>query len=97
MRMIIAFEIQAKVYGGLQPSVKRQLSLVRDGKTTVSTSPLSPGARLVREWNGINHVVDIAEDGSVLWNGHKYRSLTAVAHAITGVHWSGPRFFGLTK
>jgi hypothetical protein len=27
----------------------------------------------------------------------RYRSLTIIAHEITGAHWSGPRFFGLRK
>ena len=29
--------------------------------------------------------------------GQHYRSLTVIAERITGAHWSGPRFFGLTK
>ena len=56
--------------------------------------PPSPGTRLMREWNGRMHVVDITDQG-VLFDGKLYRSLTAVAKRITGTHWSGPRFFGL--
>ncbi|QDZ00574.1 DUF2924 domain-containing protein [Nitratireductor mangrovi] len=56
--------------------------------------PPAPGTRLMREWNGRMHVVDITEDG-ILFDGKLYRSLTAVARRITGTHWSGPRFFGL--
>jgi hypothetical protein len=56
--------------------------------------PPAPGTRLMREWNGRMHVVDITEDG-ILFDGKVYRSLTAVAKRITGAHWSGPRFFGL--
>lgn len=51
-----------------------------------------PGTRLLRQWNGRTHIVDITDEGCV-WNGASYRSLTAVARAITGTHWSGPRFF----
>ena len=54
-----------------------------------------PGGRLLREWNGITHVVEIGEDGFV-WRDARYRSLSAIAREITGAHWSGPRFFGLT-
>jgi len=32
-----------------------------------------------------------------LYEGQHYRSLTVIAKRITGTHWSGPRFFGLTK
>lgn len=56
--------------------------------------PPSPGTRLMREWNGRMHVVDITDQG-ILFDGKLYRSLTAVAKRITGTHWSGPRFFGL--
>jgi hypothetical protein len=55
---------------------------------------LTPGARLIREWNGRTHVVDVIEGGYV-FEAKVYRSLTAIAGKITGVHWSGPRFFGL--
>jgi hypothetical protein len=53
-----------------------------------------PGARLVREWNGKTYVVDVIEGGYV-FEAKVYPSLTAIAGKITGVHWSGPRFFGL--
>ena len=53
-----------------------------------------PGTRLVREWQGRRHVVDVGDKG-LHWNGEVYRSLSAVASAITGARWSGNRFFGL--
>ena len=59
-----------------------------------SYAPLHPGSRLVREWKGNQHVVDVAEKGFV-FDGKTYRSLSAIAKKITGSHWSGPRFFGL--
>lgn len=55
---------------------------------------LTPGARLMREWNGKTHVVDVIEGGYV-FEAKVYPSLTAIAGRITGAHWSGPRFFGL--
>lgn len=55
---------------------------------------LTPGARLMREWGGRTHVVDVIEGGYV-FEAKVYPSLTAIAGKITGVHWSGPRFFGL--
>jgi hypothetical protein len=55
---------------------------------------LTPGARLMREWGGRTHVVDVIEGGYV-FEAKVYPSLTAIAAKITGVHWSGPRFFGL--
>lgn len=63
-----------------------------------STKPrcgrVSPGTRLVRDWNGKTHVVDVIEEGFV-FQAKVHKSLTAIARQITGAHWSGPRFFGL--
>ncbi|WP_270918400.1 DUF2924 domain-containing protein [Parasedimentitalea psychrophila] len=55
---------------------------------------LRSGGRLLRQWNGVTYTVDETDTGFV-WNGARYRSLSAIARAITGAHWSGPRFFGL--
>lgn len=56
---------------------------------------LSPGTQLMREWNGSTEVVDVVT-GGYAWRGDTYRTLSAVAVAITGTKWSGPKFFGLT-
>jgi hypothetical protein len=72
-------------------------SLATDDNPAISrTSPIAlrPGTRLVREWQGRSHVVDVRADG-FQWNRTIYRSLTAVALAITGARWSGNRFFRL--
>ena len=57
---------------------------------------LKPGAKLVREWGGESHDVLVLEAGFA-WRGKTWRSLSVIAQAITGTHWSGPRFFGLKK
>ena len=54
----------------------------------------APGARLVRDWNGTRHVVEVLADG-YRWRGETWRSLSAIAREITGTKWSGPRFFGV--
>lgn len=98
LRRFLAFEIQARRTGGLPKAVLAALRKREDGGATTrkSSSPgLKPGGRLLRDWNGVTHVVDVTETG-FLWNGETWRSLSAIARAITGAHWSGPRFFGLT-
>lgn len=55
---------------------------------------LRPGARLLRDWNGKTHVVEVIEGGFV-FEAQVHGSLSAIARKITGAHWSGPRFFGL--
>ncbi len=77
------------------PSVaSRDLAASADVPGHRCRTPVSPGARLLRDWNGKTHVVDVIEDGFV-FQAKVYRSLTAIARQITGAHWSGPRFFGL--
>jgi Protein of unknown function (DUF2924) len=56
---------------------------------------LTPGTRLVRDWHGLGHTVIVLDDGFE-YDGKHWRSLTAIAKAITGTAWNGPRFFGLT-
>ena len=55
-----------------------------------------PGTRLIREWHGERHEVTVVQ-GGFEHRGQRYRSLTAVATAITGTHWNGPLFFGLRE
>ena len=50
----------------------------------------------MREWQGVTHHVTVVEEG-FLWNGQPYSSLSAIARAITGTNWNGPRFFGMRE
>lgn len=96
----IIYKIQERALGGLSKSIARKLErLSASPEPSQSPSLLAPislksGTRLVRDWHGVTHTVLVHADG-VEWNGQRYRSLTVVARAITGTHWSGPRFFGL--
>ena len=97
----LAFEMQVRRYGGLKPTVVRRLDKIADGKPGIATKvvprapALDPGARLIREWNGVSHMVDVTDHGFE-WRGERYRSLSEIAREITGARWSGPRFFGLS-
>lgn len=95
LRLALAWELQAKVHGGLSRQTMQRLDQLATGKTT--TRAVQPGMRLMREWNGKLHVVMIEEHGAIRWNDQTWRSLSAVARAITGTRWSGPAFFGLKK
>ncbi|WP_416898595.1 MAG: DUF2924 domain-containing protein [Minwuia sp.] len=72
---------------------------VNGGSSNTAVPPagrrkLRPGSRLVRQWQGRSHVVEVIEGGFV-YEGQRHTSLTSIARTITGTHWSGPRFFGL--
>lgn len=96
----IAYRIQEKALGGLSKTTLRKLQTLaerfRAGDAVDQPISLKPGARLIREWRGVTHTVQVVEDGYTYREQH-YASLSRVAKAITGTHWSGPRFFGLKK
>ena len=90
-----AYEMQVAALGGLKPRTRRSLNAaVTAGSLLPVKQQPAPGTRLVREWNGRIHTAETLDNGFE-WNGQTFRSLSAVAHAITGAKWSGPRFFGL--
>jgi hypothetical protein len=95
LRLALAWELQAKVQGRGARRVRTQLDLTRSVRSR--TFALRPGMRLVREWNGVVHVVTVNERGELVWNGKTWRSLSEVARTITGTRWSGPAFFGLKQ
>lgn len=98
MRRLLAYELQEKRHGGLSLSVARHLARVATGEAPAPPKVrkiLSPGTRLVRSWQGRTISVLVVETGFV-WEDRSYRSLSRIAKEVTGAHWSGPRFFGLT-
>jgi hypothetical protein len=97
LQRILAFELQARLHGGLSKAVLRQVTPSVEGTATpkrTKAERLKPGGRFIREWAGTSHVVDVIPEG-YRWKNRTYRSLSAIAREITGAHWSGPRFFGL--
>lgn len=103
---IIAYQMQADVYGDLGKNARRTLDrLTREGAGKGGAEAAAPlrqadprglgaGTLLTREWAGVMHHVTVVDDGFVS-NGATYPSLSKVACAITGTRWNGPRFFGM--
>lgn len=92
LRMMLAWRVQVAAQGGLDSESRRTLG--RKGKVRAEGLDLGIGARLTRQWQGKTHEV-LVEVGGFRWQGQSYRSLSAVATAIAGCKWNGPRFFGL--
>lgn len=96
----IAYRLQERMYGGLKPSTVKRLKEIAAGLEQGSelkpqrASSLKPGVRLLREWQGETQIVEVLTKGFA-WKGKTYKSLSAIARAITGTQWSGPEFFGL--
>jgi len=98
----VTYRVQEQAHGGLSLSTKRRLRSLSDGADQPGGSAaapaiaLKPGTKLVREWHGHAHTVSVLDDGFE-YRGDRYPSLTRIARQITGVHWSGPLFFGISK
>jgi hypothetical protein len=88
----VAWQQQALKHGGLTAAEKRQLL----GESTSSNESAHVGTRLIRVWQGETHQVTVLADGYQYKVQH-WKSLSAIARAITGTAWSGPLFFGLKK
>ncbi|WP_425905511.1 DUF2924 domain-containing protein [Nitrobacter sp. TKz-YC02] len=102
---IISYRRQADQSGDLDPAIRQFLDRIGEKETSDSIMAklvafdrgqveLKAGTILSREWNGITYRAIVVDDG-FLWDGTRYDSLSAIAFAITGTRWSGPRFFGL--
>ena len=97
----LANQLQERTHGGTSRALRRHLQTLagefdRDGASFDPGLVLKTGTTLVRQWRGQAHTILVREDGFE-YEGQRYRSLTMIAERITGAHWSGPRFFGLTK
>jgi hypothetical protein len=102
MARALSYHLQARAHGGLTQVLRRKLDDLaprftanRDFSPSAAERP-KPGSVLVREWNGVRFAVTVTNTG-FLYDGKSFASLTAVARAITGTHWNGPHFFGLTE
>ena len=98
----LAYRIQELAYGGLKPETVARLDAFAeqiDGKNITlrrirqEQRPIT-GTRLLREWQGVEHVVTVQREGFE-WQGRPYQSLSAIARAISGTRWNGWTFFGL--
>lgn len=92
LRLALAHAIQSKALGGITKSMDRKLRELAAGKTGPG-----PGTRFTRAWQGKIHVVTVTADEKFRWQDSDYGTLSQVACAITGTHWSGPAFFGTRK
>src|SRR5712664_4431669 len=98
----VAYQMQVEAYGGLSVATKRRLreiaDAVRNGDTNamLGSSRIKPGTQMIRQWQNTTHKVTALAEGFE-WNGRNYKSLSAVANAITGTNWNGLAFFGIKR
>jgi hypothetical protein len=93
----VAYQMQVDAYGGLSAATKRGLreiaKAVRNGDANAipGSSRIKPGTQMIRQWQNTTHTVTALVEGFE-WNGRTYKSLSAVANAITGTNWNGFAF-----
>jgi hypothetical protein len=98
----LAYRIQELAYGGLKPETVRRLEKLGEeldgGRVDVRKRPANDrpisGTRLIRDYQGVEHCVTV-RDNDFEYQGRPYKSLSAIARAITGTQWNGLTFFGL--
>ena len=98
----LAYRIQELAYGGLNPETVRRLEKLGEeldgGRVDVRKRPANDrpisGTRLIRDYQGVEHCVTV-RDNDFEYQGRPYKSLSAIARAITGTQWNGVVFFGL--
>lgn len=102
MIKFLMHRVQERAYASLSAKADRRLrqlnqALGRNPNSELSIEPrVHPGTRLLREWRGQVHTVEVGAKGYE-YRGVWYRSLSEVARLITGTRWSGPLFFGTKK
>ena len=98
----LAYRIQELAYGGLSARAEAKLKelIEEEHRRVKGKAPMRKGdrpivgTRLIREWKGVEHCATVIEDGFE-YQGRRYKSLSAIARAITGTRWNGPLWFGL--
>ena len=100
----LGYRYQELAYGGLKPETVKRLEALGerlDGgniavrRNRADDRPIA-GTRLIREYQGVEHVVTVHDDGYE-YRGAPCKSLSAIARAITGTRWNGLVFFGLKR
>ena len=77
-------------------SLKRTREFTKEPVRRLDSRLPMHGAILVRKYKGQEVRVTVLENGFE-YDGKVYRTLSAVARAVTGTHWNGYHFFNLAK
>lgn len=99
----LIYKIQEQMHGGLSARTRERLQAIGQRHSKIKLRAkrkefqFAPGTVLLREWHERELRVTVNADGQFDYEGQTFKSLTAVARHITGSHWSGPLFFGLSQ
>jgi hypothetical protein len=113
LRKRITWGLQARAHGGLSENALRRAEELANESDLTLLAPkgwteartfqskqagpqLLPGSQLTRRYKDQDIVVTVLP-GGFEWKGQTFKSLSAVAKAISGSHCSGNLFFGLKR
>lgn len=88
LRRAIGWQTQVNTFGGIDSGCRKIL------QRGAVISILAPGTTLIKHWQNVNHQVTVTDAGFE-YTGKIFRSLSAIAKAITGTNWNGRVFFGV--
>ena len=99
LRLGLGYRVQEKRLGSISAEsralLKQAARMAKGEKIPAPRRKLFPGTWLVRDWHGVGHTVTVLDNGFE-YDGQTWASLSAIAKAITGTHWNGPAFFGIS-
>ncbi len=103
LRRRLAYRMQELYFGGLTDKEEAKMDEVLKNDPVILGARLAEkkskrllhGTRLVRIWKGKKYEVTLCEENKFEYQGLYFKSLSAVAKAITGTHWNGKTFFGV--
>jgi Protein of unknown function (DUF2924) len=98
----LAYRLKELAHGGLSARAEAKLTelIEEEDRRVKGKQPIrkrdrpTTGTRLIRQWRGAEHCATVLDDGYE-YQGRRYKSLSAVARAVTGTRWNGPLFWGL--
>lgn len=103
LRRRIAYRLQELQFGGLTPEAEQYLDELADSDPLARLETqqarkytATRGTHFRREWKDKTYEVIVQGARCFEFNGRTYKSLSAVASEITGTHWNGKRFFGVS-
>lgn len=91
LELAVAHHLQRQLNANLRAKMLQALLATEAIVSILSTN--SRHTELIREWRGRLHRVVLLDDG-VMYEGQRYRSLSAVAQKITESKCDGAKFFG---
>lgn len=88
--------VRSRVPNGFQPPAVEAVQVERPRRAARDPRLPSPGTVITRRWRGRELRLLVLDDGYE-FDGVRHASLSEAARAVTGSHWNGKLFWGVTR